>query len=371
MASDLSGFSGYDDWAKAAGPGATKEAWYGQGGWKGTKPRGGQQQQAQQPAFSGTQEQYDVARQKAGTYADDSADAGNWQTGDAYLDELRSGQVAGSEDWRRFSNDQMKAWQNYYVGGGKFRNAYGDIVDKPDDVGPNTPPGYNGTGDYIGGGGGGRGQGGAGGGKGKKYSSGNAIFDYLSQSGLDAAKDPEAALRAYMGYGGAGQYQAQMDQARAEAEQLPPGPARDAAMARLSELKTTGLSGMRQAASAAARGDLSSMLGTEQGYAQLAENARQANMQNALGWGGLDVQKLLGLGNLDIARGGLDLQNRQFGWESGQKWSDILNQQNLDRAMQEKALKASQPSTLQKIFGGLGQGVGLAGSIMGLFGGKK
>lgn len=99
-------------------------------------------------------EQQNVARQKAGTYADDSADAGNASTGDPYLDELRSGNVAGSEDWRRMSNAQLKAWQPFYVGNGKFRNKYGDIVDKPDDVGPNTPPGYNGTGDYIGGGGG-------------------------------------------------------------------------------------------------------------------------------------------------------------------------------------------------------------------------
>ena len=55
--------------------------------------------------------------------------------------------------------------QKHYIGNGKFRNIYGDIVDKPDDVGPNTPPGYNGTGDFIGGGGGG-GRGGPGGGRG-------------------------------------------------------------------------------------------------------------------------------------------------------------------------------------------------------------
>ena len=110
----------------------------------------------QSAATPGTQEQQQTAQQKSGTYADDSADAGNAKTGDPYLDELRSGKVAGSEDWRRFSNAQLKAWQQYYVGGGKFKNAYGDIVDKPDDVGPNTPAGYNGTGDYIGGGGGGQ-----------------------------------------------------------------------------------------------------------------------------------------------------------------------------------------------------------------------
>jgi hypothetical protein len=95
-----------------------------------------------------------------GTFPDDSPDAGLANTGDPYLDELRSGRVAGSEDWRRMSNAQLKAWQEYYVGNGKFRNKYGDIVDKPDDVGPNTPRGFNGTGDNIGGGG----AGGAGGG---------------------------------------------------------------------------------------------------------------------------------------------------------------------------------------------------------------
>jgi hypothetical protein len=100
------------------------------------------------------------------------------------------------------------------------------------------------------------------------------------------------------------------------------------------------------------------MLGTEQGYAQLAENARQANLQNALGWGGLNLQGELG-------RGGLDLQNRQFGWQSGQQWSDILGGQGADRALQEKLMqmqiKASQPSKLQ-------QGLGIGGRVLGIAG---
>jgi hypothetical protein len=117
---------------------------------------------------TGTAKQQRTGAMAPGSFGDDSPDAGKL-TGDPYLDELRSGRVAGSEDWRRFSNAQLKAWQPYYVGGGKFKNKYGDIVDKPDDRGPNTPPGYNGTGDYLGTGGGG-GRGGAGGGSASGFS---------------------------------------------------------------------------------------------------------------------------------------------------------------------------------------------------------
>jgi hypothetical protein len=152
-------------------------------------------------AGTGTAEQQQVGAQGARSYADDSPDAGNAHTGDPYIDELRSGKVAGSEDWRRYSNAQLKAWEPYYVGGGKFKNKYGDIVGKPDDSGPNTPQGYNGTGDRVGGGGGqgafGNGGGGGGGGAGAQGGQGTyggaPAFQYgefKPPSYQDAISDP-------------------------------------------------------------------------------------------------------------------------------------------------------------------------------------
>jgi hypothetical protein len=121
-------------------------------------------------AGRGTDEQRRTGAMAGGSFGDDHADAGNAQTGDPYLDELRGGQVAGAEDWRRFSNADLQQWKRYYLGGGKFKNKYGDVVDKPIDSGPNTPQGVDGMGNPIaggGGGGGGRGGGrGAGGGGG-------------------------------------------------------------------------------------------------------------------------------------------------------------------------------------------------------------
>ncbi len=123
-----------------------------------------QQTTSNYDAYKPPGEQQSTARLPAGTFPDDSPDAGNWHTGDSYLDELRSGSVAGAEDWRRFSNAQLKAWEPFYLGNGQFKNKYGDIVGKPPDRGPNTPAGVNGlgvSGNYGGGGGGGGAPGGA------------------------------------------------------------------------------------------------------------------------------------------------------------------------------------------------------------------
>ncbi len=109
-------------------------------------------------AGTGTAEQQRTGAMASGSFGDDHPDAGNANTGNPYLDELRSGRVAGSEDWRRFSNADLLAWQPYYVGGGNFQNQYGDMVGKPMDSGPNTPKDMDGMGKpRIGGGGGGGG----------------------------------------------------------------------------------------------------------------------------------------------------------------------------------------------------------------------
>lgn len=194
---DLSGFRTYADWQAAnraaGGPGESAEV-------RGYYNSGGASQQAPRADWSPSTEQQQTARMAGGSFGDDAAGAGNWNTGDAYLDQLRSGQFAGSEDWRRFSNDQLKAWEEYYVGNGKFRNKYGDIVDKPDDVGPNTPAGFNGTGDRMGGGGGGGGGGYGGGGGGGSYGQAGGVpqFNFNAPTMQDLMNDPgyQAQLKA-------------------------------------------------------------------------------------------------------------------------------------------------------------------------------
>jgi hypothetical protein len=54
-----------------------------------------------------------------------------------------------SEDYKRFPDAAVSGWINSHwdVGKGIFVNNYGDSVDKPDERGPNTPAGVNGTGD--------------------------------------------------------------------------------------------------------------------------------------------------------------------------------------------------------------------------------
>lgn len=73
------------------------------------------------------------------------------------------------EDYARYSDAAVSGWiaRNWDVGKGTFVNNYGDSVDKPDERGPNTPAGFNGTGDRGGWdlpGQGGGGKGGMGGG---------------------------------------------------------------------------------------------------------------------------------------------------------------------------------------------------------------
>ena len=200
-APDMSGFrgpDGYQRWAaavRASGENPTQQAFDNQmRQWSYT-----QEGSILGQTGGGTEEQRRTGAMRSGSFADDSSDAGNANTGDPYLDELRSGRVAGSEDWRRFSNAQLKAWEPYYIGGGKFKNTYGDIVGKPIDSGPNTPKGYDGLGENIGGGargggGGGGGRGAGGGGRGGSGTYGGApafrYEDFVPPSYEDAVSDP-------------------------------------------------------------------------------------------------------------------------------------------------------------------------------------
>lgn len=388
---DLSGFKTYEDWQKAnraaGGPGESNEV-------AGYFNSGGASQQAPQANWAPSTEQQNTARQRAGSYSDDSADAGNWQTGDPYLDQLRSGQFAQSEDWRRMSNPQLKAWEQYYIGNGKFRNKYGDIVDKPDDVGPNTPAGYNGTGDFLGhGGGGGGGRGGAGGGggsygsssgsssSGSNYQYENPIYQYLKGRYMEDVQNPDSALKTFMGYGGQGEYQQQMDALQQQVEQLPPGPAREAAMARLQEQRSTGLSSMKADASKQANDRLNSLVNPEyqyaglgkdiwstglqdkQYYAGLGENARQANMSNALGWGNLNLGRDQFNYNQNMGWANFGEGQRQFDQNMGfNRWQQEGNWGNA-----QNALNSQQPTGAQKWLNTAGAAAGVAGGLSDLW----
>lgn len=291
---------------------------------------------------------------------------------------------------REQAYNQWMAWQEHFDPNCPSNTPYrgsrtgSGCYEKPDDdlkdfMGDKwyTSQGMNPDGSPRGGGGGGA----AGGGGGYSGSSAwdNPIYRFLGSSGLAAAQDPETALRMYMGQGGAAGYQQQIDQARMKAMSLRPGPARDKAMADLEEMKSQGLTQMKQAATGQARGELGGLLGTEQGYNQmslqesqfgrsLAEQMRQANMQNALGWGGIGLQRELGLGQLDLGWAGQGLSERQFADAigAGREWQ--TNQAALDREANAKNLQmqidAQKPSTFQKIMGGLGTAAGVAGMFM-------
>jgi hypothetical protein len=101
-----------------------------------------------------------------------------------------------SEDYNRFSDAALSGWieRSWDVGAGSFKNNYGDLVDKPDERGANTPGNMNGTGDAFGaGGGGGGGYGGSSYGGGSGGTGGVPTFDWTrwqAPSYESAMQDP-------------------------------------------------------------------------------------------------------------------------------------------------------------------------------------
>jgi len=131
----------------------------------------------------------------------------------AYIAEVRASGQGKSEDYARFSDAELLAWKKYYQGGGKFKNDYGDIVDKPDERGANTPANMNGTGDKgdygygfnntelgnpeVGPAGGGGGAYGFGGGAAGGGGWGGGVGDFVAPTWESAQSDPgyQAALK--------------------------------------------------------------------------------------------------------------------------------------------------------------------------------
>jgi hypothetical protein len=206
----------------------------------------------------------------------------------------------------------------------------------------------------------------------------NPIYRYLASTGMQAAEDPDRALQNYMGWGGATQFQQEMDAARQRVEAMPPGPARDAAAARLEEQKMTNLGAMRQAATGQARGELGNLMGQEFGYVGLGEQGRIANMNDAtqrygidqstgLGYAGLASNERLGMGNLGLgyANLGLDQQRFQDQIGAGRTWQG--QQAQLDRDLRARLsrdeINANKKGTFDKILGGAGAVLGVLSDI--------
>ena len=110
-------------------------------------------------------------------------------SGDPFVDMIRASGT-GSEDYKRFSNAQILAWKDKYdpdaskaAGIPKFKNDFGDIVDKPTESGANSQAAGYATGEKSGGkaGAGGAGGGAKPAGTGAE-SSGNPLQDALVRS---------------------------------------------------------------------------------------------------------------------------------------------------------------------------------------------
>lgn len=313
---------------------------------------------------------------------------GQQQGGNRPEDLARFTEAGGDFNKQGQGMQVLAGWDNYLQkegpNAGKYRSMRGaeGYFDKPTECpegmvpgggkesDPCIWPGGQGGGGQGGGGGGDQGGGGQGGGGGYGGGGGqnqwdNPIYKYLSGSALQSAQDPEAALRNYMGQGGAAQWSGQVDQAREAVNRMPPGPARDAAASRLEEQKLTSMGGMRQAAAGAARNELGGLLGQEynwQGqlplsYAQLAEQGRSNQANEGIGMYGAQTGRMTGMGNLGLGYAELGQRGSEFGQTMGYNREGMQNanqQALLDRQQQTRENKASRPSGLDKALGFVG-----------------
>jgi hypothetical protein len=189
---------------------------------------------------------------------------------------------------------------------------------------------------------------------------------------MGAMQGGDAASQYLLGQGGGQEITQAIDQARQQLAQLPAGPARDKLAAQIQQMQTTGKLGLQQQGTNLARQGLTGLLGGEQywggqlplSYSQLGEQAREANLQNALGWGGLDVQSALGWGNIGLGQQQQNLAQQQFADVTGAGRDWQTQQAALDRAAQQQLAKSQQPSTFQKIMGGIGGVLGGLGSVI-------
>jgi hypothetical protein len=276
-----------------------------------------------------------------------------------------------SEDFERFDDATLMSWENEKMDGCPPTHPYksrvdGGCAEKPIDSSGSGAGGGGGGGGGRGGGGGGRGGGGGGRGGGR----GTPIYGHLESTSLAAANDPNEALGLLGMSGGIAEYQAELDQAMARIEQMQPGPAKDAALARLREQQATGGMALGQAAQGIARGDL-------KGLVDLEEGKRQANLQNQQFYSGLGEQRRQfnrGLSSQESMFGqqlGWDQSRfgQQLGWDQDRFGQELdynrwAQQGNWDHALD--AAKYQSGEQKKKGWGGLIGGAlgGVRGSVV-------
>lgn len=208
-------------------------------------------------------------------------------------------QQGWSEDFVRFDDATLQGWinQHWDRGANKFRSGRGaeGHFEKPTECPPGMMPGGgsesdgcvpnpHGQGAAGGGAGGAGGGGGTGGGTGG--GGGGGGWDQgLTQLYKEALTNPKAAQALVM-MGGGQQFGADVDAMEKQIMAMEEGPAKEAMKAKLTEMRTTGKMGLRQAGAQVGLQGLTGLVPLHQDFAKfrqgLAENARQFN--EGLAW---------------------------------------------------------------------------------------
>jgi hypothetical protein len=306
---------------------------------------------------------------------------GQQQGGARPEDMARFGWTGNEEGQGNQSNETFKRWDPYLQkegpNAGKYRSMRGaeGYFDKPTECpegmvpgGPNetdgcVPAGQGQRGGGGQGGAGGRGAGGSGG-SGGGGSDEEMYYRYLGQQAKGALEDPTGrkSFELLAGQGGEQQFQQQIDQARKQLALTPEGPQRAALENQIKQMEIGLPLQMRTAATGAARGMLGEQVNPQinwlSGQNALAENARQANMGNALGWYGATNSYNLGSRGLGLQEGAQNWQqNVQFPTEQanwGKQFTEGQRQFNQNLGFQNQQMKNQQKTSLASgLMGGL------------------
>jgi len=257
---------------------------------------------------------------------------------------------------------QWMAWQNKFDSNCPPNTPYqaedgSGCVEKPD----NSNKGYASGGA---GGGGRAGQGGAvagqSGGQGAGTNQGNLALYQVKQQYADALADPtgQKAWQLYAGQGGAKSFQAEMDRNRAAIAGMPQGPARQAAEQRLAEQESSMRLSMPDQARTQALSGLTGLIQPELGY---VGNERDRQLQKLLGMGNLDNQRYGMNLNYNLGSRGLDLSGQNQAWTQQTYFPWQAGEAAANRGQQQGQFDSSQKSQQSS---GLGQvGGQLAGGL--------
>jgi hypothetical protein len=282
------------------------------------------------------------------------------------------------------SGDTLKRWDPYLIkegaNAGKYKSMRGaeGFYDKPTECpegyspgGPNESDGCvpNGSGGGAGGSGGGRGgPGGGGGWNGSGSGDADLMMYRLKKESLDALNDKtgQKGFELLAGQGGVAQFQQQLDQLRQQANGMPAGsPQRQALENQIRDAQLNTGNQMNMAGRGAAM-----QLGGQVMNPEIAWNTsnRDRDLQGALGFAGLDLQRELGRGQLALGNRGASLAEQQFGWNTttgfdwdknqfGQtmdynRWRDNLNSKD-SRYAADKGAQAAKYQAIGSATGSL------------------